>query len=106
MTGPTPASLIVLCATIFWLLTARQTDAQSTQGMITGRVYDRETGGAVPKATVSYRNSETDEHGAVDVNGLGIYAIAGLSPGPYRLRVEEPGHDYQAQEIWELDLRV
>jgi hypothetical protein len=106
MTHVKPLSRVVLRVVMFLLLPVRQGDAQSTQGMITGRVYDRESGAAVLNAAVSYRNTETDEHGAATANKLGVYTIAGLSPGSYRLRVEEPRHEYQAQEIWELDVRV
>jgi hypothetical protein len=106
MTHVKPLSRVVLRAVMFLLLPVRQGDAQSTQGMITGRVYDRESGAAVLNAAVSYRNTKTDEHGAATVNKLGVYTIAGLSPGSYRLRVEEPRREYQAQEIWELDVRV
>jgi len=86
------------------LLSAAAVQAQSTQCLITGSVYDGSSGGRIEGVVVQYRNEEFGLAGVTRTNRAGVYAIPGLSPGTYRVRVERDG--YQAQEIQRLVLPV
>jgi hypothetical protein len=91
-----------------WLMAAAAfpLGAQSTQGIITGRVHDRETGEALATATVSYENLATGQAGSAPVDSSGAYTILSLSPGRYRLRAEDRDDGYQPQEFYDMDLAV
>src|SRR5689334_21989088 len=78
--------------------------AQTTQGVITGRVFDRTTDKPILAATITYQNIGNGESGSVPVNIMGVFTVLSLSPGTYRLRADAPGH--QAQEFYELELPV
>ena len=84
--------------------------AQSTQGVISGRIYDRETGAPVAGArTQCYQywpeqpRVMTAECGTV-ANDAGFYLLAFRPPGFYRIRVTHAG--YQAQEMYGVELPV
>jgi hypothetical protein len=78
--------------------------AQTTQGIISGRIVDSRTGQAVPGASIGYRSQATDAAGTSRSDSGGFYYLPLLSPGLYSLRTEAAG--YQAQELQELDLPV
>ncbi|MBI3665843.1 MAG: TonB-dependent receptor [Acidobacteria bacterium] len=78
--------------------------AQTTQGLIAGRVVDSQTGGPIAGAQVNYWNAATSETGATRTGGPGYYVLPMLSPGSYRIRVTD--QRYQAQEVQELELPV
>ena len=87
-----------------------QANAQSTQGLITGRVIDRQTREPLAVASVRYWRTSAGSSGSVTPSGTtrtsadGYYTLALLTPGTYRLLAEAA--DYQAQEINELELYV
>jgi len=91
----TAASLFAFVLPIF---------AQTTQGLISGRVLDEQTGSAVTNATVNYISPATNASGSTHTDDHGDYYLPQLSPGLYRIRVA--ADKYQAQEIHELELRV
>jgi hypothetical protein len=78
--------------------------AQSTEGLITGRILDRLTRAPVPGALIAYEQLRTNTHGEAHSGARGDYYIPLLPPGSYRLRVTDQG--YQASEIYNLSLTV
>ncbi len=78
--------------------------AQTTQGLITGRVVDAEDGTPLDGVQVSFRSEVLNVSGASRTGHLGYYVLPLLPPGRYRIRVE--ADRYQAQELQELDLPV
>ena len=93
------ASLIALCLT-----SVHPQLAQTTQGIITGRVFDRQTKAAIADVTITYSRLDTNQAGRVRTDARGFYAIPFLSPGRYRIGAEAP--NYQAQDLRELYLAV
>jgi hypothetical protein len=94
--------------------------AQTTQGLIAGRVFDAESGEAVHPASIEYSRWEGTRvvaAGSARVDEYGLYAFPSLPPGTYQLRVcaaECPlkrdafprAGEYQPQEIYALELLV
>jgi hypothetical protein len=78
--------------------------AQSTQGVIFGRVTDLREGIPVAGAAVSYERSESRASGSVPTDAAGMYTLSSLTPGAYRLRVSANG--YQPRELHDLRLPV
>lgn len=76
--------------------------AQTTQGLITGRVLDSRSGKGLPARLAL--TGETGSATVAQANQSGDYAAFLLPPGRYRVRVDQAG--FQPQEIQELDLRV
>jgi len=64
--------------------------AQVAAGEVTGVVKDP-AGAAVPGATVTVTDIETNLQRVVISNREGVYTAAGLAPGAYRIDVELPG---------------
>ena len=64
--------------------------AQVAVGDITGVVRDQ-GGAAVPAATVTVTNLETNRRRVVVSNDDGVYSGPGLTPGHYRVDVEKSG---------------
>ncbi len=60
------------------------TRAQTAAGQITGLVTDQ-AGAAVPGATITVTDARTNLQRAVVTTGDGLYAVASLAPGEYRL---------------------
>src|SRR5262249_23465621 len=77
---------------------------QTTQGLISGRLLDARTGLAIESATVTYSSLATNAHGSARIGAGGAYVFPLLSPGLYHIHVE--AGDYQAQDIFELELPV
>ncbi len=94
----TPALLL------FSALAPIQARAQTTQGIISGRLVDSRTGQAISGASILYRSQGTDAGGTSRSDEGGFYYLPLLSPGLYLLRAEATG--YQAQELQELELTV
>ena len=92
--------LLLLLAAIWRLLSF----AQTTQGLIAGRVLDSHTGSPIGGVRVSYVWVATNSTGAARTGPSGYYVLPLLSPGLYRIRVTADG--YQAQEVQELELPV
>jgi outer membrane receptor protein involved in Fe transport len=78
--------------------------AQTTQGLITGRIVDKSTGDPVPGAAVSWTSTTLAASGKQTSDESGYYFLPLLSAGTYNLRVEAA--TYQAQELQELELPV
>lgn len=89
------ASVLLLAATLA---------AQSTQAIITGRIFDSRTGQPLPGARLLYFNQQTGETGVAVAGATGLFSLPSLAPGPYTLRAERP--DYQPREWQSLDLGV
>jgi hypothetical protein len=79
--------------------------AQTTQGIVTGRVFDRQTRVGIAGATVKFSNLDTNETGEVRSNTRGTYAIPFLPPGHYRMEAQAPP-DYQPQILRSMELQV
>src|SRR5688572_4211517 len=94
-----------LFLSIVALLAAAGTGAaQTTQGLISGRVVDSVTGVPLRGATVSWTNQNTNGNGSAVTGAAGYYVLPLLSPGNYRIRIA--ADNYQAQEVQELELPV
>ncbi len=78
--------------------------AQTTQGLISGRLVSSVTGQPIAGASVTYTSSISNLAGAAQSDASGYYYLPLLSPGFYRLRVTAPA--YQSQEVQELELTV
>ena len=78
--------------------------AQSTQGLIAGRILDSLYGRPITAATIMWSSAATEESGSSVSDLDGFYTLAQLSPGSYRVRVA--ASLYQPQELQELELRV
>jgi hypothetical protein len=83
---------------------------QTTQGIISGRVFDQKTGRAIAGARIVARQQATGEIAETKSEADGFYALLRLSPGAYGIRVtaEPPLSpvDYQPREGYELELFV
>jgi hypothetical protein len=64
---------------------------------IQGTVTDP-SGAAVPGATVTVTNKATDISRTTTTRGSGVYAVYGLTPGDYRIRVSKVGFKAQVLE--------
>ena len=75
-----------LCLTVAGLCGAAvmPVRAQTAAGEITGLVQDQ-AGAAVPGATVTVTQTRTNLHRVVVSTGDGVYTVASLAPGEYRL---------------------
>ncbi len=78
--------------------------AQTTQGLISGRLVDSVSGRAIPLASVEYTGDSLTSSGVAQSDIGGTFFLPLLSPGIYRVRVVAP--KYQAQEVQELELPV
>ncbi len=78
--------------------------AQTTQGMIRGRIVDGGSGTGIANAPVEYTGAYDGQHGRAVADVSGYYVLPLLSPGTYRVRASAPG--YQPQEVHELELPV
>jgi hypothetical protein len=77
---------------LFWIVTllAVRLAAQTSAGRITGSITDS-SGGVIPNATVTAKNSETGIVTPATSNHEGIYVLYPLPPGTYSVTVETPG---------------
>ena len=78
--------------------------AQTTQGLIAGRIVASNTGRPVANAEISFFSAATHTTGTARSGRSGYYVLPLLPPGQYRIRVT--ADRYQAQELHELDLPV
>src|SRR6059058_4485011 len=78
-------------------------DAQGTTGSISGFVTD-ETGAALPGATVTIRDADTDQKRVLVADGAGRYRAQQLAPGDYEVTVELQG--FRTARVTELTLTV
>src|SRR4051794_5555958 len=54
--------------------------AQTTQGLISGRVVDSSSGGAAAQARIEFENEATSSSGRVQADASGFYVLPLLSP--------------------------
>jgi Carboxypeptidase regulatory-like domain len=89
MTRSVPLSvcLTLVCVCSAAVLPAR---AQTAAGEITGLVRDQ-AGAAVPGATITVTETRTNLRRVVVSTGDGVYTVASLAPGEYRLDIELAG---------------
>ncbi len=85
------ASIIVLL-----FLGWNSASGQGTSASLTGQVTDS-SGAAVPGATITATNTDTSLAQTATSNGEGIYLIAPLPPGNYKLTIEARGFERYAQ---------
>ncbi len=69
---------------------------QATNAQITGLVSDV-TGGSVPGASVKAINTATNVEYHTVTNDAGVYVLADLVPGPYKITVSKEGFETQVQ---------
>ena len=80
------------------LACASGASAQESRGTITGRVVDS-SGGALPGATVTAVNDDTNSTQTVPTSGSGTYSVLYLVPGPYTVTVEQSGFRTTRQKV-------
>ena len=78
--------------------------AQTTQGVISGRLVNSVTGRPIGLANVAYASGTATSAGSANTDADGYYALPLLSPGTYRVRATAMG--FQAQDVQELELAV
>src|SRR5919201_958598 len=83
-------SRIWTAAALVALLGRAALDAQGTTGSISGFVTD-ETGAALPGATVTIREADTDQKRVLVTEAAGRYTAPQLAPGTYEVTVELQG---------------
>ncbi len=71
--------------------------AQSSFGSIVGTVTDP-SGGTIPGATVDLTNTGTSEKRSVTSDSSGNYSFVNVSPGTYRVEVQQPGFKRYSRE--------
>src|SRR5918992_2975900 len=79
---------VILAAAL--AIAAAGAEAQEFRATIEGRVVDA-SGGALPGATVTVQNTQTNEMATAVTNEEGNYRIPFLRPGTYTLTVELSG---------------
>jgi hypothetical protein len=95
-----PASRLVV-STVFSVCFA---GAQTTQGLIAGRLVNSQTGAPIAGAQISYSNGATGASGVASSDHSGNYSLPLLSPGLYRVRATAAS--FQSREVQELELPV
>jgi outer membrane receptor protein involved in Fe transport len=85
------------------LINASSAAAQGTTGSISGFVTD-DTNAALPGATVTVREVDTDQKRVIVTDAAGRYRAQGLSPGKYELSVELQG--FRPARIADVPLTV
>jgi len=65
-------------------------NAQTSKGILSGAVRDA-SGAVIPGATVTVTNQDTGESRTVKSESSGAYRIDAISPGNYKVHVENPG---------------
>jgi hypothetical protein len=86
------------------LLCAAAAPAQTTDGIVTGRVKVRNTGEPLAGATVTYANLDSKRSGSTATNATGYYSLLFLPPGRYRVGAVANG--YHSQFLQELEVAV
>ncbi len=75
------------------LLFALCSNAQTTRGLVSGRVTDSESGQPIEGAAICYAQQATNTAGIVYSGPGGFYAIPSLPPGDYNIRVVKNSAD-------------
>jgi hypothetical protein len=71
--------------------------AQTTQGLISGRVTNSVTGEGIAAAQVGCDNPSTNTHFVTRTGPLGFYTLPELPPGQYEIDVAAPGFQGKVQ---------
>ncbi len=90
---------------VAWWASAAALSAQTTQGLVGGRVRNLLTAAPVAGAVITYQSLATNTRGSVLTGKDGFYNCPLLPPGKYRIRAGA-GEGFQAQEVQELALPV
>jgi hypothetical protein len=83
------------------LILSTQAFGQSTRGSVSGTVQDS-TQAVLPGAVVSATNVDTGIKSTATANNAGVYNIAGLQPGTYKVTAEMAGF----QTLNKTDIRI
>src|SRR5581483_4120038 len=73
--------------------------AQSTQGIIAGRVTQADGGEPIAQASVAWKHTGSNAAGRVLTGKSGYYALLPLSPGVYVIRVDAAGFRAREAEV-------
>jgi hypothetical protein len=92
------SSPFVLVAVLLW---PSHATAQQDQGTIAGQVTDA-TGGVIPGVTVKVSAAETGISVLTVTNSEGLYVVAALLIGRYRITAEMPGFKRHVRDIVEV----
>src|SRR5262245_39462576 len=93
-----------ICVSLFlYLLSLARVSGQTTSGSITGTVTDQ-TGAVIPGATVTVINEGTSVERKVTSTAQGVFNVATLEVGTYRVKIEVPG--FRGQERTGLALNA
>ncbi len=95
--------LVCLLALLSFVASSQSGFAQSSNGQITGLVTDS-SGAAIDGATVSATNTATGVAYNGTTNGAGVYVLAQLIPGPYKVSMAKQG--FATVERRELTVRT
>jgi hypothetical protein len=94
----------LVCALAAAVLCDASVFAQSTQGVLLGRITDSTTSLGVAGAHVECLNTETRQTLSAATDTFGLYAVPSLSPGIYTVTVT--GDKYQSQQARAVEVRV
>src|SRR5262245_38769383 len=83
-------ALVILVAFSSINLSATASAAQQETATITGEIHDS-TGAAIPNASITVTNVETNISFKSESNDSGIYTLVSLKPGIYTLEAEKGG---------------
>lgn len=72
--------------------------AQVDTGVLTGYVYD-DSGAVIPGTAVVVRNTGTNYEVGLETNATGLYVSPPLTPGTYRLTVQQAGFATALKEV-------
>lgn len=93
-----------LVAPAVWLVLATAPAAAQTQNaQINGSILDQ-AGAAVPGATVTVTNVETQVVRTVNSTATGNYVVANLTPGRYKVEVTQGGFQKTVSQPFDLDV--
>src|SRR5436190_3189539 len=78
--------------------------AAQTVGEITGEVKDQ-SGAAVPNASVTATNTDTNIARTTVTNNVGVYSFPGLTPGIYQVKASAAGFQSVLRSNIELQVQ-
>jgi hypothetical protein len=83
---------------VLLVMSARTGAAQITAATLSGTIKDQ-TGGILPGADVTARNTGTGLSRSVVTNTDGVFTIPGLQPGKYEVKAGLPGFNTVTEEV-------
>jgi hypothetical protein len=102
ITRPNTGNLCAVLLLVALLLTAHGAIAQTTSGTIYGTIVDT-SGAAVPQATVTVTNAQTNIVRTATTNQNGEYTFPVVNPGEYRVSSTMTGFQSQTQQGIRVD---